>query len=326
MTFVHLHTHSEYSLLDGASRLPKLVQLAAEMGQPAIAVTDHGIMSGAVKLQQEAGECRIKPIIGCELYVTSGSMEDSAKHVGDNYHLTVLAKNRAGYLNLMRLTTEAHVRGFSYRPRVDHALLGKYADGLIVLSGCIGAEVQQLLVGGREGEAERLISWYQDVYGDDFWIEVMNHGQDESGLDCVREEKEDGSVVTQSMLNDELAYFAKTRGIGMVATNDAHYLTAEDGEAHDTLICIGTAQWKEKRDRFQFPGAGSKLWEFQLKTEKQMRGASRKRWWREACDNTVLIADQVESGIIALGDTVLPRFKIPRDDVGFLRYQKDGSL
>ena len=176
-SFVHLHVHSEYSLLDGAARVSDLARRAADFGMPAIALTDHGVMYGAVPFYKACREAGVKPILGCEFYVAAVSMRDkSAREDNPTYHLTVLAKNLEGYRNLLRLSSAAHLEGFHYRPRIDFSLLQRHAEGLVVLSGCLKGEVAQKLLAGRPEEARETAERYKSVFGGDYYIELQDHG------------------------------------------------------------------------------------------------------------------------------------------------------
>lgn len=325
VSFNHLHVHTEYSLLDGAIRMDNLVKRAAELGQSAVAITDHGWIAGAVKFVKAAKEAGIKPIIGMETYVaTSPTIESPAKSGGDNFHLTVLAANRDGYHNIMRLTSEAHLRGLSYKPRIDKPLLAAHSSGLILLSGCIGAEIPSLLIDGKEAEAAELARWYLSHFGGRFFIELMAHGSTD-GVDHVRIEKDGVVLMGEGQLNAALIDLANKLSIPVVATNDAHYLTRDDGDAHDTLLCLGMGSWKEKEDRMRFPGSQHKAFEFYIKSDSEMRTISDDIDWQRACDNTQVVADMVENDIISLGNTILPKFEPPHDE-GFERYLRTGEV
>jgi DNA polymerase-3 subunit alpha len=313
MSFTHLHVHSEFSLLDGAIKVDALCKRAASLGQTAVAVTDHGWIAGAVKLVQAAKDAGVKPIIGMETYLASdGDHHSAAKSPGDNYHLTLLAKNEAGYKNLIRLTSLAHTEGLSYKPRIDRALLAQHADGVIVLSGCIGAEIPQTIIEHGKTAGLRLARLYQSTFGDNFFIEVMAHGST-SGVDHVRVEEKGEVLLTESDLNATLVDIADQLGVGIIATNDAHYLVRDHGQHHDTLLCVGMGAWKEKPDRMRFPGAEHKAWEFYIKSEQEMLAVSTQSWWQTACSNSQVLADMIEPSVLRLGGNIMPRFTIPAD-------------
>jgi DNA polymerase III subunit alpha len=311
--FAHLHVHSEYSLLDGAIKIDDLVKRVVSQGQTSVAITDHGWIAGAVRFTKAAKKAGIKPIIGMETYVaTSDDHTKAAKSGGDNYHLTLLAANREGYLNLMALTSKAHLYGLSYKPRVDYSLLESHNRGVICLSGCVGAHIPQLLVAGAEDKARRLAERYQAIWGERFFIEVMSHGST-GGTDHVHIEEGGELVMTESDLNAALVSLANKLGVGIVATNDAHYLTRQDGDAHDTLLCIGMGAWKEKEDRMKFPGQEHQAWEFYIKSKEEMLEVNDEPWWDTACSNTSVVSDMIESDVIQLGQSIMPKFEIPND-------------
>lgn len=330
MSFAHLHVHSEFSLLDGAIRINDLVKRAESLGQNAVAVTDHGWIAGAVKFVKAAKDAGIKPIIGMETYVaTSDTIADPAKSSGDNYHLTVLASTAEGYRNIMRLTSEAFLHGLSYKPRIDLGMLAERAEGLIVLSGCVGAELPRYLIRGDEDSAQQYVEYMQDILEGRFFIELMNHG----GVDTpdgyvshVRIEEDGKVLMDEHELNDALVSIANKNGVGVVATNDAHYLSKEDGDAHDTLLCVGMGGWKTKEDRMRFPGAEHQAWEFYIKSEKEMLACSPHSWWETACSNTQLVADMVQPDIIQLGTLIMPDYKVPEDDLGFRVWRETGVI
>jgi DNA polymerase III subunit alpha len=324
MGFAHLHVHSEMSLLDGAIRIPDLCKKAVELGQTSVAITDHGWIAGAVKFVEAAKEAGIKPIIGMETYLASDNdINLPAKSGGDNYHLTLLAKNEAGYKNLMRLTSIAHLRGLSYKPRIDRTLLREHREGIIVLSGCIGAEIPQTIIEQGEAMGLKLARHYASIFGEDFFIEVMSHGA-HNGIDHVRVEQGGVVVLTESDLNAALVRIADRLGVGVVATNDAHYLNRDHGTHHDTLLCIGMGAWKDKPDRMRFPGAALKNWEFYIKSEGEMHAVCSEAWWQTACSNTQVIADKIEPNVIKLGQNITPKFKIP-DDPDFRAWLESGA-
>lgn len=313
MAFSHLHVHSEFSLLDGAIRVPDLCKRAAELGQSSVAITDHGCLFNAVKFVQEAKEAGIKPILGMETYLASnGDMTTPAKNGGDNFHLTLLAKNKQGYSNLMRLSSLAHLDGLSYKPRIDRKLLYNNREGIIVLSGCIGAEIPQTIINRGLAAGKDLCETYLDMFGENFYIEVMAHGAT-NGIDHVRIES--GGVVsfTETQLNNALVDIGNSLGIPIAATNDAHYLKRDEGQHQDTLLCIGTGSWKDKKDRLRFPGADKKAWEFYIKSESEMLAVSLEPWWAQAVANTALLSERVEESVVPLGGNITPKFRIPND-------------
>src|SRR6195256_6139341 len=236
MSFVHLHTHSEFSLLDGASRISEMVRLAVETGMPAIALTDHGVLYGAVDLYLQAKAAGINPIIGQEAYVATRSRHQKEGRADrDPYHLILLVKDLTGYRNLIKLSSMAHLEGYYYKPRIDKELLAQHTDGLIALSSCLGGEVASRLLEGDDAGAEQAAREYQRMFGDDYFLEIQDHGMEE-----------------QTRVNEGLARISQRTGIPLVATNDSHYTRRDVAEAHDILLCLqtGTVVSDQKRMRF----------------------------------------------------------------------------
>lgn len=236
--FVHLHVHSQYSLLDGAASIDELVKAAAANGQPALALTDHGAMYGTLKFYQAAKAAGIKPILGCEVYVARRTRHDRTPKVDESpYHLVLLAENEEGYKNLLKLSSISHVEGFYYRPRVDREVLAAYSKGLIALSACLSGEVPGHFLAENPGAAREAAAWYREVFGPDrFFLELQDQG-----------------LEGQKKLNRELVRLAKELGVGVVATNDLHYLRREDARIHDVLLCIQTGKTINDQDRMRFP-------------------------------------------------------------------------
>jgi DNA polymerase III subunit alpha len=313
MSFAHLHVHSEFSLLDGAIKVDALCKRAVELGQSSVAITDHGWIASAVKFVEAAKEAGVKPIIGMETYMaTTGDMLDPAKSGGDNFHLTLLAKNSEGYKNLMRLTSLAHTQGLSYKPRIDRSTLYIHREGIIVLSGCIGAELPQTIIHGGFKRGMDVAEKFQRMFGEDFYIEIMNHGAT-GGIEHVSVERDGKTDFTESDLNNALVMIADRLGIGVIATNDAHYLQRDHGNHHDTLLCIGMGAWKDKPDRMRFPGAEHRAWDFYIKSEQEMLSMSQEEWWQSACANTAILADSISDSIVEFGLNAAPRYRIPDD-------------
>ncbi len=236
--FVHLHVHSEYSLLDGANRIGSLVDACVEDGQPALALTDHGNMFGAIELYQKASAKDITPVIGCEVYIARQSrFEPHSKKKGNGYnHLTLLARNETGYKNLIELASLAYIEGFHFRPRIDKELLYKYSEGINCLSGCLAGEINQLFLTNKEDEAAALATELRDLFGPEhFWLELQRNGIDD-----------------QNVANEALYRLHQKTNIPLIATNDIHYLRAEDCEAQDVLLCINTGAKKADEKRFRF--------------------------------------------------------------------------
>jgi DNA polymerase-3 subunit alpha len=270
--FVHLHVHSEYSLLDGAAQLEKLVQKAKDLRFPAIALTDHGNLFGAVDFYLAAQKAGVKPILGCELYVAPGSRKERGSHDGGYEganHLTVLVRNRAGYKNLMKLVSKAYLEGFYYKPRVDKELLAQHADGLLVLSGCLNSEVSRLLSAGDTQRAQEAAGWYQDVFGrENYFMEVQCHGLEE-----------------QTTVTAETLKIAKAVGAKVAGTNDSHYLEGGHAKAHEALLCIQTGTTLTDPSRFRFSTQ-----EFYVKSAEEMARVFVEL--PEACRNTLAVAER----------------------------------
>ncbi|MBD2663117.1 DNA polymerase III, alpha subunit [Richelia sinica FACHB-800] len=251
MAFVPLHIHSDYSLLDGASQLPDLIDKAIELDIKAIAITDHGVMYGAVELIKICRNKNVKPIIGNEMYIINGDIEKQERR--PKYHQVVLAKNTKGYKNLVKLTTISHLQGvqgkgiFS-RPCINKDLLQKYREGLIVTSACLGGEIPQAIMSGRPDAARKVAQWYKDVFGEDFYLEIQDHGSQEDRI-----------------VNVEIVKIARELGIKFVATNDSHFISCFDVEAHDALLCIQTGKLISEDNRMRYSGT-----EY-LKSEKEMK-------------------------------------------------------
>ena len=292
--FVHLHTHSEYSMLDSSSRIKDLVAKAKANGMPALAITDHGNMFAAIMQYNLCRKAGIKPILGCELYVGSRPLDSppvaasSGKHkFKDNYHLVLLAKNQTGYRNLCKLVSFGYLKGFQGKPRVGRKQLVKYSDGLICLSGGMGGEVAQHLLAGKRDKALAAASWLKDTYGvENFFIELQNHG----------------TPADLEMLPQLLAIAGEIQ-VEVVATNDSHYTEQGDWEGHDVLLCIQTNSRKNDESRWRFPEGG----QFFFKTGDEMYALFQDN--PQACDNTLKIADMVN--LTLKEDYQLPVFGIP---------------
>src|SRR5438105_5424606 len=287
-TFVHLHNHTEYSLLDGASRIPAMVARAAELEMPAIGMTDHGVMYGAIHFYKACKDAGIKPIIGCEVYVAPRSRLMREGRVDrDPNHLTLLAANHDGYLNLMRLCTVGQMEGMYYKPRIDKEILAEHSTGLIALSGCLQGEAASRIVDGDVDGARESVAAYRDIFGKDrFLLEVQRHGIDR-----------------QTEVNGVLARFGKEFGLRLCATNDLHYVHRHDSEAHDVLLCLQTGARFNDPNRWRFSTQ-----ENYLKTPAEMIEAFADM--PEALASTLEVADQVELKL-SLGATLLPPFDVP---------------
>ncbi|EPZ53927.1 PHP domain protein [[Clostridium] sordellii ATCC 9714] len=288
--FVHLHVHTEYSLLDGFSRVKNLVARAKELNMSAVAITDHGCMFGAIDFFKVAKAEGIKPIIGCEVYTAPRSMRDKDPNYDKSQgHLILLAKDMQGYQNLIKLVSEAYVQGFYYKPRVDIDEISKYSEGIIALSACLAGDVSQALMNRNYEKAKSIALRYKEIFGEDnYYIEIQDHN--------LPEQKE---------VNSELIKLSKEIGVGLVATNDVHYVRKEDSKIHDILMCIQMGKTVNDPARMRF---GSD--EFYLKSRQEMESVFPDV--QEALDNTVKIAQRcnVEFDFNTIH---LPQYDVPAD-------------
>ncbi|PYK42556.1 MAG: DNA polymerase III subunit alpha, partial [Verrucomicrobia bacterium] len=294
-SFVHLHLHTEYSLLDGAVRMRELMNEAVKMKMPAVAITDHGNLFGAIDFYQCAKAAGIKPIIGCEAYITSGSYKEKPSRES-TFHFTLLAENETGYRNLVKLISAAHLDGFYYRPRIDKELLAAHADGLIGLSGCLASEINSAIQAGNVEKAQNLTAEYRDIFGPrNFFIELHDHGMAE-----------------QKQCNAHLPKFAREFGLGLVAANDVHFLRRSDHKAHDALLCINTAAKIEDQQRMRYEP------ELYFKSPAEMREVFRD--FPDATKNTLEIADRCNLEI-EFGKSKYPEYPVApgKTREGYLR-------
>ena len=290
MSFTHLHVHSEFSLLDGSCKIKELVAKAKELGFDSLALTDHGVMYGIIDFYKAAKEVGIKPILGCEVYLAPGSRLD--KETGKNseryYHLILLAENNKGYENLMKIVSQGFIDGFYYKPRVDYETLEKYHEGIICLSACLAGEVQRYMAKGLYEEGREAALKYEKIFGKgNYFLELQDHG-----------------IPEQKIVNSNLVRLSKELNIDLVATNDTHYINAEDAAAHDILLCIQTGKKVADTDRMRYDGG-----QFYLKSEEEMRQLF--PYAPEALDNTAKIAKRCNVDI-EFGVTKLPRYDVPQ--------------
>ncbi|HEY5908961.1 MAG TPA: DNA polymerase III subunit alpha, partial [Vicinamibacteria bacterium] len=286
--FVHLHLHTEFSLLDGACQIDALVDQAARQGMKALAITDHGNMFGAVAFHDACRDQGLKPILGCEIYVATGSRFDrNASGISEAYnHLTLLATNDEGYHNLVRLVSLGYTEGFYHRPRIDKEILQRHNAGIVCLSGCLSSEVGVALRNGNEAEALRVIGEFGEIFDQErFFLEIMEHGLEE-----------------QKRVTRALTRLAQRTGLPLVATNDAHYLLKDDAHAHDVLLCIGTGKKLQDEDRFRFDSQ-----EFFLKSPEEMLRVFPEH--PEALANTLRVAEKCDFTL--RGVSSLPAFDVP---------------
>ena len=289
--YVPLHLHSEYSLLDGAIKVKALCEFAKENNMPAVAITDHGVMYSAIEFYRTAKELGVKAIIGCEFYVHDRDIHEKDSSHNPLYHLVLLAKDKTGYMNLVKLVSIAHCEGMYYKPRINFELLQKYSEGLICASACLGGEVLQNLLKNDYAAAKATAQKYKDLFGDDYYIELQDHGLEE-----------------QKRTNPDLIKLASELGIKMIITNDSHYLRKEDADWHDTLLCLQTNALKNEPNRFHFPNN-----EFYVKTPEELRDSF--RWmdsamFDECIQNTVEVAEKCHL-ILEMGKSPLPHYEVP---------------
>ena len=295
MSFVHLHVHTQYSILDGQASIENLFNRAEELGMPGLAITDHGNMYGVKEFFKYAAKHpSVKPIIGCEIYVSKGDHRIKEKGY---YHLILLAKNYNGYKNLMKIVSTGHLEGMYYKPRVSHEVIEKYHEDLICSSACMAGEIPRMILAGDIAGAEKAIEWHKRVFKDDFYLEVMLHKTEVPGLslEVYEKEKEYDEVIFD---------LAEKHGVKVIATNDAHFVRKEDGPAHDRLICLTTNAYIDDPDRLRYTQ------QEYLKSEEEM--AALFPGHPEVITNTLEICDKVESYSIDRGH-VLPKFQIDPD-------------
>ncbi|MEM9859951.1 MAG: DNA polymerase III subunit alpha, partial [Bacteroidota bacterium] len=298
--YVHLHCHTQYSLLDGASDIGSMMAKAAQDGQKGVALTDHGNMFGAFKFVAEAERNDVKPIIGCEFYLVEDRHRKTfsrAKGEQDKrFHQLLLAKNQEGYVNLSKLCSLGFIEGlYSKFPRIDKELIVKHHEGLIASSCCIGAEIPQAILRGKPELAEEKLKWWLDLFGEDFYIELQRH----RGLENI-----DGLGVSQEDVNQELIRLARKYNVKLIATNDSHYLEEDDYAPHDILLCINTNSLVESEKRFKFPSS-----DFFFKTQEEMNNLFSDV--PEAVANTIDVFDKIDKLTLAR-DVLLPAFPIPQ--------------
>jgi DNA polymerase-3 subunit alpha len=301
--FVHLHLHSQYSLLDGANRLDDVIAGAKAAGQPALALTDHGNLFGAIDFHDKARKAGIRPILGIEAYVAQGSHQSRDVARASSNHLVLLARNETGFRNLIQLSTRSFLEGFYYKPRIDHELLRRHSEGLIGLSACLKGEINERILGRREREAEERATLYREILGEEnFYLELQDHG-----------------IPEQRAANEVLRGMSKRLGIPLVATNDCHYLRRDDAFAHDVLLCIGTQRVLSDPDRLRYASE-----EFYLKSASEMTELFPRDG--EAVENTLRIAERCNVELIS-DSFHLPEFPVPPGetvDSFFERQARDG--
>ncbi len=304
MSFVHLHTHTEYSLLDGSNKIKEYVARVKELGMNAAAITDHGVMYGVIDFYKACREMDINPVIGCEVYVSPGSRFDKEPGMSDDryYHLVLLAENNTGYQNLMKIVSIGFTEGYYYKPRVDMEVLKKYHEGLICLSACLAGEIPRNIVRGLTDEAEKAALRYREIFGENnFFLELQDHG--------IRE---------QQLVDQTLIAMSDKLNIPLVCTNDCHYTLSEDAEPHDILLCLQTGKKLSDTDRMKYEGG-----QYYVKSEEEMKGLF--SYIPEALENTQKIADRCHVDIV-FHETKLPHYEVPAefsDSLSYLKYLCD---
>lgn len=304
MDFVHLHTHTEFSLLDGASKITDLVAKAERLKMPAIAISDHGNMFGVPKFVLKCREKKIKPIVGSEFYLAAGKLDDKSPE-NKTYHQILFACNDVGYKNLIKLSSLAYTEGFYYKPRISKELLVKYSAGVIATTCCLASEINQAILNRGEAEAEKIFLWYLNLFGDNYYIELQRHG-----------------LADQDQCNEVLVKWAKKHQVKMIATNDVHYVNLQDSEAHDLLLALQTNADYEDPKRFRFTDDNQKLNpKFFFKTQQEMADLFPDH--PEALTNTLEIAEKCNFNLNLNSDLLLPTFRVPDnfdDNDAYLRY------
>ena len=306
--FTHLHVHTQYSILDGASSVPLLLKKAKENNMSAVAITDHGNLFGAKHFYDTARANGLKPIIGCEVYVSKNSrLAKAEKSDRGGNHLILLAKNKLGYQNLSKLVSMAWIEGHYYKPRIDKDLLEKYAEGLIASSACLGGEVPQAILKNDEEGAEESVLWFNKLFGEDYYLELQRHKTGDPEMDS-------DTFTKQEKVNKKLVELAKKHDIKLVATNDVHFINEEDAEAHDRLICLNTGKDLDDPNRLRYT---QQEW---FKTQEEMNELFSDI--PEALENTMEVAAKISD--YELDRTpIMPDFPIPgnfKDADEYLRH------
>ena len=297
MAFIHLHNHTQYSLLDGACRTDKMIAKAKEFGMPAVAMTDHGNMFGVIDFYNKAKREGVKPIIGIEAYIINHEFDDVDAKKDIRHHLVLLAQNLQGYKNLIKLSSKSYLDGFYYKPRINKRLIAEYSEGIICLSACLKGEIPHLLLSGKRQKAEEVVNFYKNIFPDKFYLEIQNHG--------IEEEK----IVAPMLIE-----LAKDTNTPLVVTNDCHYINRKDAEAHDVLLCIQTGKSLSDSNRMKYNTT-----QLYFKSEEEMRELFPQQ--QEAYDNTLKIADQIDLKL-DYNDFLFPKIDIPEGYTSSKEYLK----
>lgn len=306
--FAHLHVHTEYSLLDGLSNIPKLISYVKENDMDSVAITDHGVMYGEIEFYKEAQKQGVKPILGMEGYVTSGDLKDRpARGQVKNHHIILLAKNLKGYQNLMKISSIAHIDGYYYRPRMDHDLLKKYSEGIICSSACPAGEIGQALLQNTYDEAKKITEWYADIFKDDFYLEIQKHEYGKWIDKAINQDVRSELLRLQDeeiKWNEGIVKLSRELGIPLIATNDVHYIKPEDATAQDALVCISTGKNMEDTKRMRYIDAPT----FYVRTPSEMEKLFSDV--PDSLENTVKIAEKCNVEI-TLGKWYFPKYNLP---------------
>jgi DNA polymerase III subunit alpha len=309
--FVHLHLHTEYSLLDGLSKISKLMTRVKEMNMDTVAITDHGTMYGAIEFYKKAKAENVKPIIGVEAYTVLHDHKEKPEKERFNYnHLLLLAKDEEGYKNLMKITSIAHIEGYYYRPRIMRELIEKYSKGIICSSACVNGEVPRAIIDGDWETAKKTAKWFLDVFGKDYYLEIQRHEYDkyiDSAPDVMKAELKN-QAETEIIVNEGIVKLSREMGIPLIATNDAHYINKEDASAQDVLVCVATGRTVDETKRIRMVDTPT----YYARSPEEMTQLFPE--FPDALENTVKIAEKCNLEISTLGKWFFPKFPLPDDE------------
>lgn len=309
--FVHLHLHTEYSLLDGLSKISKLMTRVKEMNMDSVAITDHGTMYGAIEFYKKAKAENVRPIIGVEAYTVPYDHKEKPEKERFNYnHLLLLAKDEEGYKNLMKITSIAHLEGYYYRPRINRELLSKYSKGIICSSACVNGEVPRALIDGEYEKAKKTAKWFYDVFGSDYYLEIQRHEYEKYVESAPAEMKAElkNQAEVEKMVNEGIVKLSRDMGIPIIATNDAHYINKEDASAQDVLVCVATGRQVSETKRIRMVDTPT----YYARTAEEMQALFPE--FPDALENTVKIAEKCDLTISTFGKWFFPKFALPEDE------------
>src|SRR5258708_7663550 len=309
--FVHLHLHTEYSLLDGLSKIGKLMARVKEMNMDSVAITDHGTMYGAIDFYKKAKQENIRPIIGVEAYTILGDHNEKPEKERYNYnHLLLLAKDEEGYKNLMKITSIAHLEGYYFRPRIQREVIEKYSKGIICTSACVRGEIAQAIINSDYNLAKKTAKWFVDVFGKDYYLEIQRHEYEKYVLTAPAEMKDDlkHQAETEKIVNEGVIKLSREMGIPIIATNDAHYINKEDASAQDVLVCVATGRKVSETKRIRMVDTPTYYARPPEEMEKLFPDFS------DALSNTLEIAEKCNLEISTLGKWFFPKFPLPKNE------------